>query len=162
MLFVGSSGKRKTQLQKDIEKLGEYLDRLGKYAYQTETCGQRNNFSNTDTDATFMRMKEDAMKNGQLKPGYNVQIGVESEYIVEMGIFPNPTDVNTLIPFLDRINRHINRKFEQIVTDAGYESRENYMYLKENKQKSFIKPQNYEIGKTKRYKYDKYRVENMK
>ncbi|MBE6602198.1 MAG: transposase [Ruminococcaceae bacterium] len=109
-----------------------------------------------------MRLKDDAMKNGQLKPAYNVQIGVESEYIVGVGIFSNPTDVNTLIPFLKRIRSHTKRKIDRIVADAGYESRENYMYLKENGQKSFIKPQNYEISKTRRYKNDKYRVENMK
>ena len=162
LLFVQGSGKRKTQLQKDIETLGEYLSRLGKYTIQTEICGNRKSFSKTDIDATFMRLKDDAMKNGQLKPAYNVQIGVESEYIVGVGIFSNPTDVNTLIPLLKRMRSHTRRKIEQIIADAGYESRENYMYLKENGQKSFIKPQNYEISKTRRYKNDKYRVENMK
>lgn len=162
LVFVNGSGKRKTQLQKDIETLREYLSRLGKYTVQTEICGNRKSFSKTDIDATFMRLKDDAMKNGQLKPAYNVQIGVESEYIVGVGIFSNPTDVNTLIPFLKRIRSHTKRKIDRIIADAGYESRENYMYLKENGQKSFIKPQNYEISKTRRYKNDKYRVENMK
>ncbi|MBR2460176.1 MAG: IS1182 family transposase [Clostridia bacterium] len=162
LLFVEGSGKRKTQLQKDIENLGEYLSRLGKYTMQTEICGNRKSFSKTDIDATFMRLKDDAMKNGQLKPAYNVQIGVESEYIVGVGIFSNPTDVNTLIPFLKRMRSHTRRKIEQIIADAGYESRENYLYLKENGQKSFIKPQNYEISKTRRYKNNKYRVENMR
>ena len=97
--FVHGSGKRKTQLQKDIELLGgflankeEYLGHLGKMKY-------RNSYSRTDTDATFMRMKDDYMCNGQLKPGYNIQIGVESEYIVACGAFSNCTDVQTLIPF---------------------------------------------------------------
>jgi len=36
-------------------------------------CG-RNSYSKTDTDATFMRLKEDHLQNGQLKPGYNWQI----------------------------------------------------------------------------------------
>lgn len=162
LVFVKGIGKRKTQLQKDIEILEEYLSRLGKYTMQTEICGNRKSFSKTDIDATFMRLKDDAMKNGQLKPAYNVQIGVESEYIVGMGIFSNPTDVNTLIPFLKRMRSHTRRKIEQIIADAGYESRENYIYLKENGQKSFIKPQNYEISKTRRYRNDKYRVENMK
>lgn len=162
LVFVNGIGKRKTQLQKDIETLKEYLSRLGKYTMQTEICGNRKSFSKTDIDATFMRLKDDAMKNGQLKPAYNVQIGVESEYIIGVGIFSNPTDVNTLIPFLKRMRSHTRRKIEQIIADAGYESRENYMYLKENGQKSFIKPQNYEISRTERYKNDKYRVENMK
>ena len=42
----------------------------------------RKSYSKTDLEATFMRMKDDHMRNGQLKPGYNLQIGVESEYIV--------------------------------------------------------------------------------
>ena len=101
------------------------------------------------------------MKNGQLKAGYNIQIGVESEYIVGVGAFSNRTDVQTLIPFLNRIKRHTQRKVEQVIADAGYESKENYLYLKENGQKSFIKPQNYEISKTRKYKSNPYRVENM-
>ena len=43
-----------------------------------------------------MHMKEDHMKNGQLKAGYNVQIGVDSEYIVNMGIFSERSDQLTL------------------------------------------------------------------
>ena len=101
------------------------------------------------------------MRNGQLKPGYNIQIGVESEYIVGVGSFSNRTDVNTLIPFLDRIRKHTNRVFERIIEDSGYESSENYLYLEENGQECFIKPQNYEISKTKKYKADPYTAENM-
>ena len=76
---------------------------------------------------------------------------MESEYIVGVGAFSNRTDVQTLIPFLNRIKRHTQRKVEQVIADAGYESQENYLYLKENGQKSFIKPQNYEISKTTKY-----------
>jgi hypothetical protein len=32
-------------------------------------------------------MKDDHMRNGQLKPAYNVQIAVESEYVTGVGIF---------------------------------------------------------------------------
>ena len=123
-----------------MAKKTEYCSHLGKF-------GNRNSFSKTDTDATFMHMKEDYMRNGQLKPGYNIQIGVESEYIVGVGSFSNRSDVGTLIPFLNRIRKHTNRKFENIIADAGYESSENYLYLEENEQNCFIKPQNYEISK---------------
>lgn len=102
------------------------------------------------------------MRNGQLKPGYNIQIGVEGEYIVGIGAFSNRTDVQTLIPFLNRIRSHSRRRFERIIADAGYESRENYLYLEENGQESFIKPTNYEISKTRKYKANPYSVENMK
>lgn len=79
--FVHGCGKRKTALQKSIEKLEEYLSKFKEYTYKVYTCGERNSYSKTDTDATFMRMKEDAMKNGQLKPAYNLQHGVDAEYI---------------------------------------------------------------------------------
>lgn len=108
-----------------------------------------------------MRMKDDYMRNGQLKPGYNIQIGVESEYIVGVGSFPNRSDVGTLIPFLNRIRKHTNRKFENIIADAGYENSENYLYLEETGQNGFIKPQNYEISKKRSYKTNPYTVENM-
>ena len=72
-------------LQKSIETLEDYLDRLKKYNHQIHICGKRNSYSKTDHDATFMRMKEDAMGNGQLKPAYNLQHGVDSEYISGVG-----------------------------------------------------------------------------
>ena len=75
-----------------------------------------------------MRLKEDHMLNGQLKPAYNVQIGVESGYIVGLGLFPNPTDTTTLPPFLDRVQEKSGHKIKNIVADAGYASEENYTY----------------------------------
>lgn len=159
--FQSGKGKHKTQLQKDIETLKEYFDKKEEYRRHLRICGKRSSYSKTDTDATFMRMKEDSMKNGQLKPGYNIQIGVESEYVVGVGAFANRTDVQTLIPFLNRVRSRSGRTVEQVIADAGYESKENYLYLKENGQKSFIKPQNYEISKTRKYKANPYSVENM-
>ena len=70
-----------------------------------EIFGNRNSYSKTDTDATFMRMKDDHMKNGQLKAGYNVQLATEGQYALADDIFPNPTDTRTFIPFLDAIEK---------------------------------------------------------
>ena len=75
-----------------------------------------------------MRMKEDAMKNGQLKPAYNIQYGSEAQFIVWADVFPKPTDTTTLIPFLEGMHQHLGRKYPNIVADAGYESEENYAY----------------------------------
>lgn len=159
--FVKGKGKHKTQLQKDFEILEEYINRKEKYIEQLGICGKRKSYSKTDTSATFMRMKDDHMQNGQLKPGYNVQIGVESEYIIGLALFPNPTDVNTLVPFLERFKEKTKLKVDKIIADAGYESEENYVYLKENNQQPFIKPKNYEKSKTKKFKENIYRVENL-
>lgn len=124
-------------------------------------AGKRKSYSKADKDATFMRMKEDYMNNGQLKPGYNVQIAVESEYIVGVGLFHNPTDTTTLIPFMERIQSNSKRKIRNLIADAGYASEENFTYLEEYGQNAYIKPQLYEVSKTRKYKNDKYRPEHM-
>ncbi len=159
--FVHGIGKRKTQLQKSIEQLDGYISRLKDYTNKIYKCGARNSYSKTDEDATFMRMKEDAMLNGQLKPAYNLQHGVDSEYITWLTIGPQPTDTTTLIPFLKSAEKHLDFKYSKIVADAGYESEENYLWMEENGQISFIKPANYEISKTRKYKNDISRIENM-
>lgn len=159
--FVHGIGRRKTKLQRSIETLEGYLDKLKEYTKKIHICGKRNSYSKTDHDATFMRMKEDAMGNGQLKAGYNVQHGVDSEYIVWLTISSKPTDTSTLIPFLKSMGNHLKFKYEKIVADAGYESEENYVYLESNGQLSFIKPINYEISKRRKYQNDIGRIENM-
>ncbi|MGN7765852.1 IS1182 family transposase, partial [Paenibacillus sp. 22594] len=70
-------------LKKAVRKLRkDLLPRLLKYEQYQRLLGDQNSFSKTDPDATFMRMKEDHMRNGQLKPGYNVQIGTENQFIL--------------------------------------------------------------------------------
>lgn len=159
--FVYGKGKRKTQLQRHIEQLEEYLERLKDYTDKLHICGNRNSYSKTDKDATFMRMKEDHMGNGQLKPAYNLQHGVDSEYIVWLTIGPQPTDTTTLRPFLTSMEAYLSFKYYKIIADAGYESEDNYIFLEENGQLAFIKPANYEISKKRKYKQDISRVENM-
>ena len=161
IVFVHGSGKRKTRLQKSIETLEAYLDKLKEYNHKLHICGERNSYSKTDPDATFMRMKEDAMQNGQLKPAYNLQHGVDSEYITWLDLSSRPTDTRTLIPFLKEMGKHLPFKYQEVVADAGYESEENYLFLEENGQLSYIKPQNYEILKTRKYRQDIGRMENM-
>lgn len=112
IVFVHGIGKRKTPLQKSIETLESYLNRLKKYNQQIHICAERNSYSKTDHDATFMRMKEDAMGNGQLKPAYNLQHGVDSEYITWLTIGPQPTDTTTLIPFLNDAQEHLKFKYK--------------------------------------------------
>ena len=116
LVFSCGKGKHKTQLQKDIELLGAYWEKKIEYEKKLGKMPNRNSYSKTYIDATFMRMKDDYMKNGQLKPGYNIQIGVESEYIVGVGSFTNPTDVQTLIPFLERIYSHTHRHFKKVIS----------------------------------------------
>ena len=159
--FVHGSGCRKTQLQEHIELLEEYIARLKEYSRKLEVLGDRNSYSKTDPDATFMRMKEDAMLNGQLKPAYNLQLGVDSGYISWLTLSPKPTDTSTLIPFLTGMETALKHRYPVVVADAGYESEENYSYLEDRGISAMIKPANYEISKTRKYKQDISRRENM-
>ena len=162
ILFVHGTGKRKSADQREWEKLNDLLLRWEKYEQQLFTIGNtRNSCSKTDPDATFMRMKEDHMRNGQLKPAYNVQIAVNSEYITGIGAFSNRTDSGTLVPFLHHLEKMQGKRYDSVVADAGYESLGNYLYLDAAGQISFIKPINYETSKTKRFKAQVGRSENM-
>ena len=160
--FVHGIGKRKSEWQKRYETLDSLWKRWTDYEDKLFTIGnKRNSMSKTDPDATFMRMKEDHMRNGQLKPAYNVQLAVNSEYITGVAAFPNCTDSGTLIPFLNHIQRMQGKSYRDIVADAGYESVRNYLYLEQHGQNCFIKPISYEIRKTKKYKSQFWRIENM-
>ncbi len=87
------------------------------------------------------------MRNGQLKPAYDVQIAVESEYVTGVGIFDDRNDIASLIPMLNNMKEKISRKYLNVIADSGYESEENYLYLESNTQAPYIKPQTYEKWK---------------
>lgn len=154
-------GKRKSELQRDIELLRELLARKAKYVVYQETFKGRNNFSRTDPDATFMHMKDDHMRNAQLKPGYNIQLGVESEYITGVHVSSERRDQLALIPLLEKMEAHLGKSYGDVTADAGYESEENYTYFEGKTTACYIKPQNYERSKTKRYKSNMALRENM-
>ena len=162
IVFVHGAGKRKSRLQKSIETLEECLAKLKEYTKKLYTCGERNSYSKTDPDATFMRLKEDGMGRGaRPKAAYNVQHGVDSEYIVWVEAGQQPTDTDMLIPFLEGMKKYLPFQYKKITADPGYESEENYDYLIRNGQKAFIKPADYEKSKTRKYKNDIGRAGNM-
>jgi hypothetical protein len=94
------------------------------------------------------------MRNSQLKPGYNIQFGVEGEYIVGVDVSSERNDQNALIPLLEQMEEQLGTKYQDVTADAGYESEENYSYLEEHGQRAMIKPNNYEISRTRKYKRD--------
>lgn len=148
--FVKGSGHRKSEGQKRWEKLRELSERWAGYEASLRVMGeQRNSYSKTDPDATFMRLKEDHMRNGRLKPAYNVQLAVNSEYITGIDVFTERNDVKTLRPFLHRLERFHQVRYKEVTADAGYESLDNYLYLASTGQMSFIKPTNYDQQKKK-------------
>ena len=160
--FVHGRGKRKSVHQRYLELFQRFLDRQLLYDLHHSRFGSRNSYSKTDVDATFMHMKDDHMRNAQLKPGYNVQIGVDSEYIVAADIFQDRNDVWTLVPFLKHMEKQLGFRYPSVTADSGYESEEAYDYLKEQKQAPYIKPQTYEKWKKRSFKQDISKRENMR
>ena len=150
--------KKLKKAKRLIEK--DYLPRKEKYEKANATFNGRNSYSKTDEDATFMRMKEDAMLNGQLKPGYNIQVGTENNFVIGYDVFPNPTDTRTLKPHLENVMNRLDCKFETIIADAGYGSEENYDYLEENGITGAIKYSTYEKETKRSFKKKTFNFEN--
>lgn len=126
--------------QKQLAKLQEeHLPRLEKYERQLETMGDRNSYSKTDPDATFMRMKEDHMKNGQLKPAYNPQISTENQIITHFTIHQTPGDTTTLKSHLNSFKDTYGKQSKTVVADAGYGSEENYEFMENQGVEAFVK-----------------------
>lgn len=114
-------------------------DKLNEYRQKEQILGSRNSYSKTDPDATFMKMKEDHMRNGQLKPGYNAQISTNNQIITHYSIHQNPTDTRTLIPHLQSFESAYGFMPKEMTTDAGYGSEENYDFLEKNHVEAFVK-----------------------
>ena len=112
---------------------------LKKYAEQEKILNGRNSFSKTDTDASFMRMKEDHMLNGQLKPGYNFQISTNNQYILNYSLHPTTADTTTLQEHTEIYKQQYQHLPETITADAGYGSEENYRYLQQNNIENYVK-----------------------
>ncbi len=160
---VRGKGHHKTTEQRLYDKLTEYIKRLKKYAKHIKICGEdRNSYSKTDHDATFMRMKKDYMGNDQLLPGYNIQFGVCDEYIAVYDVKQYASDMDCFIPLMEKFNGIYGKYPEYPVADAGYGSFNNYLYCEEHGMKKYMKFTMYEkASKDKKYIEDPYRAVNF-
>lgn len=160
--FVSGKGQKKHEIQKLYEQFMESTNRLMKYKEHFETMGKdRNSYSKTDIEATFMRMKDDHMRNGQLKPAYNVQFAVENYFIVHVYTSNDRTDYNTLIPVVKK-HDNLDVKLLELTADSGYCSEKNLQFLKEHRIESYIKLQEHEKKKTRKYNQNVGKHYNMK
>ena len=144
--------KQQREKEKQIKELEKHRDKLGEYDGRLEQIGERNSMSKTDPDATFMRMKEDAMNNGQTKPGYNLQISSENQFITDFALFPNPTDTLTLIPFFNSFLGRYEHLPQTAVADSGYGSEENYRFMAEAGIDAYVKYNRFHLEQRPRYK----------
>ena len=160
--FVYEKRQKKSEIQQLYDELEECGKRLMKYKECFEIMGSdRNSYSKTDLEATFMRMKEDHMLNGQLKPAYNVQIAVENYFIIHGYVSNDRTDYNTLIPVVQKHMSAFGEELKEVTADSGYCSEKNLLFLKEHNIQSYIKLQDHEKRKTRAYKEDIGKHYNM-
>ena len=160
--FVYGKGKKKSEIQQLYEELDACGTKLMEYKECFEVMGkERNSYSKTDLEATFMRMKDDHMMNGQLKAAYNVQIAVENYFIVHTYVSNDRTDYNTLIPVVQKHLHTFGEALKEVTADSGYCSEKNLLFLKEHSIESYIKLQDHEQRKTRAYKENIGKYYNM-
>ena len=161
--FVHGSGKRKTRLQKIYESLENYITRLERYAEQIAICGDdRNSYSKTDHDATFMRVKRDYMRNDQLLPAYNLQIAVAGGYVASYGVYPFASDMACFVPLIEKYHAQYGKYPDYPTADAGYGSYDNYKYCEKHGMGKYMKFTMYDKEKKdKAYREDPYRSVNF-
>lgn len=158
-----AKGSTSREASAGVKKLkNDYIPKLRKYEQQKGMLEDRNSCSKTDRDATFFRMKEDRMGSGQLKPGYNVQIATEDQFILGYGVYQKAADTSVFIPFLEKVRGHIQDLAVNVVADAGYGSEENYEYVTDNGLGNYVKYQDFDYEKTKEYKNRTFLSPNFK
>ncbi len=147
---------------KELQKLqNEHIPKLKKYEKDLEILGDRNSYSKTDPDATFMRMKDDHMKNGQLKAGYNAQISTENQFITHVSIHQTTADTTTLESHLDGFEQAYKKQSKEVCADAGYGSEENYEILENKGIESYVKYNYFHFEQKKKQKENPFLVQNM-
>lgn len=86
-----------------------------------------------------MRMKEDHMRNGQLKAGYNIQIGTEEQFVVGFSVHQRPGDPGCLIPHLKETGQQRGgQQPKRAIADSAYGSEENYAYLEQEEIEAYV------------------------
>jgi len=158
-------GRGKSKLQKAQEALKKLetdcLPRQKKYEDQEQKLSGRNSYSKTDVDATFMRMKDDYMKNGQLKPGYNLQMGTEGQFVVGFSVHQRPGDPGCLVPHLKGIKHKLGRLPKNVIADSSYGSEENYAYLTQEQVGNYLKYNTFGKEQRARYKPNPFTADQM-
>ncbi len=150
------------KIAKELQKLQEeHLPRLERYEKELEVLGSRNSYSKTDDDATFMRMKDDHMQNGQLKPAYNTQISTENQFITHVSIHQTSGDTTTLESHLESFEQAYAKQSSEVVADAGYGSEENYEMLENKGVDAYVKYNYFHKEQKKKMKNDPFLSANL-
>lgn len=159
--LLNEKGNLSPEDKKGIKELEKHEAKLEEYNNHLDKLGDRNSYSKTDTEATFMRMKEDHMGNGQLKPAYNVQISTENQFITNFGIYQDPVDTTTFNDYMDSFEDKFGRQSKEVVADSGYGSEQNYEYLEKNNVDNYVKFTYFHKEQKRSYKNNPFFADNL-
>jgi len=158
-LREGLPDKKVAKAVRKLER--EYLPRQRSYEEQEKKLAGRNSYSKTDEDATMMRLKGDPPKRGQPKPGYNVQIGTESEFVVGYSVHQRPGDTGCLVPHLEGVKKQLGRLPENVAGDGAYGSEENYAYLEGEEVGIYLKYNTFDQEQRNRRRRGRFQEEDF-
>lgn len=128
-------GKQSVKAGQHLKQIKhKLLPRLKGYQSQLEQLGSRNSYSKTDPDATFMRLKDNA-----LRACYNVLMGSQNGFIVNYSVHQNAADSACFIDHMEKFKSLHNRFPENVVGDAGIGNEENYRYVQLNGIGNYLK-----------------------
>ncbi len=163
---INEAAKQKGDITKDtikqIKKIDkEFLPKLKQYEEQLETLDGRNSYSKTDPDATFMRLKDDHLQSGQLKPSYNAQISTENQFLTHYSIHQTTVDTTTLEGHLDGFEQRYEMQSTEVIADAGYGSEENYEMLEGKNIDGYVKYNYFHKEQSRSWKNNPFIVQNL-
>jgi hypothetical protein len=108
-----------------------------------------------------MRLKDDHMQNGQLKPAYNTQISTENQFITHVSIHQTPGDTTTLESHLNGFEKTYEKQSKEVVADAGYGSEENYEMLEGKDITAYVKYNYFHKEQKRTVKNNPFLVQNL-
>ncbi|RME58688.1 IS1182 family transposase [Candidatus Parcubacteria bacterium] len=149
------------KLKRTVKTLKKELPRLARYEQQEQIMAGRNSYSKTDPDATFMRMKDDPLNQGQLKPAYNIQAGTENQFVVGVSVHQNAADSACFIEHLDKLEAQHGRLPNKVIADAGYGCEENYEYLQRKAITGFVKYGSFHREQNKKFQENRFHTQNL-
>lgn len=158
---INQENKTKKELKQLKDLQNKHLPKLEEYEQKLDVMGDRNSYSKTDPDATFMRMKDDHMRNGQLKPAYNQQIGTENQFITHYDFYSNPGDPLTLIPFLNGFLNSYNKMPDKVCADSGYGSEQNYEFMEGRQIEAYVKYNYFHKEQKRSFKNNPFLQQNL-
>lgn len=144
--------------KKKVNEIKKATEKLSKYEGQQEKLGDRNSYSKTDQDATFMRMKDD-----RLRAGYNTIISTNNQFIVNVTVSQNAADNVGFKEHVDKLLSWGDGKLKpaNYMGDAGFGNEENYEYLAKEEIAAYLKFNTFHYEKSLAFKNNPYLKENL-